>query len=223
MPPRRAGDVDAIGIRGGANVFECELERDRHQLAWELELIDSRDGAGRRRRPNRLLGGDRADAVPPSIGHRHRVDQAQAERPLRDEPCLIAFYAILRQLGRPAAPGQRPAVGRIRSHRELDIGGARDGDALCRVEQLAGGGLVAAGRRGERIRVPDAARDRLQARRHHRKRAANVAIDPRPDRRIVRAEHDAFRDPAGCNHREHADPARQRDPEHTARRRVHNS
>ena len=221
MPARRAGDVDAIRIGSGANVFECELEGHRHELAGKLKLIDARDGAGRCRRANRLLGRDGADANAVRVGDRHGIHETQPERALCDEPRFVAFDAVLRQLRRPAGPGERMAIGGIGRHRELDVGRPRHGDALRGVEQLAGGRLVAAGRRHERVGVRHAARDGLQPRGHHRKCAADVAIHPRPHRRRVRAEHDAFRDAPRGDHRQHANRAGQRDREHTAKRRVH--
>ena len=47
MPGVRAGDVDAVRIRRGADVFERELERNGNDLAGKLKLVGARGGARR--------------------------------------------------------------------------------------------------------------------------------------------------------------------------------
>ncbi len=80
---------------------------------------------------------------------------------------------------------------------------------------------MAAACAAHRIRVGDVARDRLQAPRHHVERPADVAFDARADGGVIGPEEDALGDAAAGQHREHADRAGQRNPEHAAERRVH--
>ena len=46
-----------------------------------------------------MLGRDRADAVAVGVVDRKRIDKAQPERALRDEPRFVTLEPILRQLG----------------------------------------------------------------------------------------------------------------------------
>ena len=159
-----------------------------------------------------MLGGDRADAVAGGIVDGHRVDEAQAERALRDEPGFVAFEAIFRQLGGTSSPGQRPPPGAYAVT-------ASSTSLVCATAAACAASNSVRARRPRRrwlaaTSVPASATLRaivLQAARHHAKRPADVALDARAHRRVVRPQDEALGDAAGRKHREHADQPGQRD------------
>ena len=215
---RRIRDGDHRVARPHRRRHRRGIDRDRRDGARQAEGEGERRADVLRHR-ERPLGGRRADVPRPGgVDDGTHVDQPRAQLARHEEPGLRPGESLGRQLGRPAAPRDRLALGGVGGDgkiRRRQAPGQRGGGAQGRlgaIEQAAGRHGVVLDRErelgavGERERhVAERPRHRVERRPHVVAHALARGGDVRPDRHAADQQPRAI-DQRAARHADRQDP-----------------